>query len=79
VPDLPHALRTLASDAVVTTEDEAHPAAELRANGVIRWPGGILSGCGTSVPFTAVLAGPERTATDNTTAAATCTARPTPR
>jgi hypothetical protein len=40
---------------------------------------GILTGCATSVPFTAVLASPERTATDKTTAAATCAAHPIPR
>jgi hypothetical protein len=32
----------------------------------------ILAGHATSVPFTPVLTGPERTTTDNTTAALTC-------
>jgi hypothetical protein len=32
----------------------------------------VLTGRATSVPFTAVLAGPERTLTDKTTAATTC-------
>ena len=35
----------------------------------------ILAGRATSVPFTAVLNGPQRTTTDNATAAATCAAR----
>jgi len=33
----------------------------------------ILAGRATSVPFTAVLNGPERTTTDNHEAASTCT------
>ena len=32
----------------------------------------LLAGRATSVPFTAVLTGPKRTTTDNTTAALTC-------
>ena len=35
-------------------------------------PAELGSGRATSVPFTAVLAGPERTLTDKTTAATTC-------
>jgi hypothetical protein len=37
-----------------------------------RVPGVILDGRATSVPFTAVLTGPERTATDNAAAVPTC-------
>jgi hypothetical protein len=39
-------------------------------------PGVILTGRATSVPFTEVLAGPERTTTDNITVAVACAAHP---
>jgi hypothetical protein len=39
----------------------------------------VLDGRATSVPFTAVLTGPERTATDNAKTSSTCTAEPVPR
>jgi len=46
-----------------------------RTGAVAPSPSGVLTviaGRATSVPFAAVLTGPERTATDNTTAVATC-------
>jgi hypothetical protein len=63
----------LANDAVVT-EDEPHPAIKLGANGTAVCQVN-LTGRPTSVPFTTVKVGSQRTTTDNTTAAATCPAR----
>jgi hypothetical protein len=70
-------LRALANDAAVT-EDEPDATVKLnrRRHGV---PGVILTGRATSVPFTAVTTGPERTTTDNTTPPATCTDHRFPR
>jgi hypothetical protein len=64
------AAKRLAND-VVVTEGACHPAAELGANGLTkkqRRPPGRA----TSVPFTAVLHGPQRTTTDSHEAASTC-------
>ena len=72
----PRALRALAHEAVVT-EDGPHPPVEAEPT-VPRRARVILAGRATSVPFTAVLNGPERTATDNHEAAVTC-AVPRPR
>ena len=60
----------LANEAVVTGVG-SHPSVEL----VPRLPGStnvVLVRRATTVPFTAVPAGPQRTATDNATAASTC-------
>jgi hypothetical protein len=66
-------LRALAHEAVVT-EDELHPT--VRAKPAARpGTGVILYGRATSLPFTAVLNGPERTTTDNATPASNCTVR----
>jgi hypothetical protein len=59
----------LANEAVVT-EDGPHPAIELGANGTIVCQVN-LTGRATSVPFTRVNVGSQRTTTDNTTAATT--------
>jgi hypothetical protein len=66
---LPRALRALAHEAVVT-EEGPHPT--VRVEPTAR-PGTdvILDGRATSVPFTAVPNGPQRTTTDNSGAAAT--------
>jgi hypothetical protein len=73
---LPRALQALAHEAVVT-EDGPHPpvGAEPTAPQCARV---ILAGRATSVPFTAVLDGPQRTTTDNHEAPSTC-AVPRPR
>jgi hypothetical protein len=63
----------LANDAVVA-EDEPRPAIKLGANGTSVYQRN-LTGRATSVPFTRVNVGYQRTTTDNTTAAATCAAR----
>jgi hypothetical protein len=63
----------LANDAVVT-EDGPHPPVEAEPTAT-RCSRVILAGRATSVPFTAVLNGPERTTTDNHEAASTCTVR----
>jgi hypothetical protein len=62
---LPRALRALAHEGGVT-EDGPHPPVD---------PGArlVIAGRATSVPFTAVLNGPERTTRDNASAAWTCT------
>jgi hypothetical protein len=73
---LPRALRTLAHEAVVT-EDGPHPPVKAEPT-ALRCARVILTGRATSVPFTAVLNGPERTTTDNHEAASTC-AVPDPR
>jgi hypothetical protein len=67
---LPRALRALAHEAVVT-EDEPHRRVTVEPT-TQPDPGLILGGRATSVPFTAVLTGPERTATDNHEASSTC-------
>jgi hypothetical protein len=77
MPDLPRALRALGNDAVVT-EEGPYPTITV-APTAPRGARVILTGRATGVPFTAVLAGPERTTTDNTTAAVTCVARLVPR
>jgi hypothetical protein len=65
------------ADEQVATEDGPHPPAEAEPTAP-RCARGILTGHVTSVPFTAVLNGPERTITDNHEAASTC-AIPRPR
>jgi hypothetical protein len=67
----PRALRTLAHEAVVA-EGGPHPPVKGGANGATVWRV-ILADRATSVPFTAVLNGPERTTTDNDEPASTCT------
>ncbi len=77
LPDCREPLRAFANDAAVTgDEPEATVKLNRRRHGV---PGVILTGRATNVPFTAVLTGPERTTTDNTTTAATCTHHRFPR
>jgi hypothetical protein len=66
---LPRVLRTLAHEAVVT-EDGPHPLVEAEPTAP-QCARVILAGRATSVPFTAVLNGPERTTTDNHEAAST--------
>ena len=61
--------RRLANEAVITM-DGPHPTVTLGANGTTRCRS--LNRRATSVPFTAVLAGPERTTTDSTLAPSTC-------
>jgi hypothetical protein len=73
---LPRALRALAHEPVVT-ENGPHPPVEAEPTAPRRATV-ILAGRATSVPFTAVLAGVERTTTDNYEAASTC-AVPRPR
>jgi hypothetical protein len=63
----------LANDGVVT-QDEPHPAIELGASGTTVCQVN-LTGRATSVPFTRVNVGSQRTTTDNTTAATTWAAR----
>jgi hypothetical protein len=64
----------LAHETIVTA-DGPHPLAELGA--VARCVSlVVLAGRATRVPFTAVSNGPERTITDNATAAATCAPLP---
>jgi hypothetical protein len=60
---LPRALRTLAHEAVVT-EDGPHPPVEVEPTAP-RCARVALAARATSVPFTAVLNGPERITTDN--------------
>jgi len=69
---LPRALRTLAHEAVVA-EDGPHPTVRVEptAQAATRV---ILGGRATSVPFTAVLTGLQRTTTDNAEAGPTCAA-----
>jgi hypothetical protein len=67
---LPRALRALAHKAVAT-EDEPHRRVRVEPTAQPN-TGLILGGRATSVPFTAVLAGPERTTTDNHKASSTC-------
>jgi hypothetical protein len=68
---LPRALRTLAHEAVVT-EDGPHPPVKAKPTAP-RCARVILTDRATSVPFIAVLNGPERTTTDNAKTASTCT------
>jgi hypothetical protein len=68
--ELPRVLRALAHETVVT-EDGPHPPVEAEPTAP-RYARVILAGRATSVPFTAVLAGPQRTTTDNHEAASTC-------
>jgi hypothetical protein len=69
-------LRTLraafaaANDAIVP-EDRPHPTAKVEANGAMVYHA-ILTDRATSVPFRAVLTGPERTTIDNAEAPLTC-------
>src|SRR5215203_2650650 len=72
--ELPRRLQRLAHAAVVTS-DGSHPMVKVdpAATGIPR----LSSGRATTVPFTAVLIGPERTTTDNATAPSTCAAPPT--
>jgi hypothetical protein len=67
---LPRARRALADDAVVTW-DGPYPYGQRQSQRRQSVPG-CLTGCATSVPFTAVLGGPERITTDNTEAVSTC-------
>jgi hypothetical protein len=70
--ELPRALRALAQEAVVT-EDEPRRTVRVEPTAQLD-TGVILDGRATSVPFTAVLTGPQRTITDNAEAASTCAA-----
>jgi len=70
--DLPRALRALAYEAVVT-EDEPRRTVRVQPTAQLD-TGVILDGRATSVPFTAVPTGPQRTTTDNAEAASTCAA-----
>jgi hypothetical protein len=76
--DLSRALRALAHETVVT-DDWALPCGQ--GGEPTAQPGYrvIQGGRATSVPFTAVLTGPQRTTTDNAEAASTCTASHLPR
>jgi hypothetical protein len=67
---LPPALRALAHE-VVVTEDGPHPLGALGA-AAATCERLVLAGRATSLPFTAVLTGPQRTTTDNAEATATC-------
>jgi hypothetical protein len=60
----------LAHEAVVT-EDGPHPLVEAQPTAP-RYARVILAGRATSVPFTAVLNGPEQTTTDNAEMPSTC-------
>jgi hypothetical protein len=71
--ELPCVLRTLAYYTVVT-KNAPHLPVKVRSNGGRVMPV-IRTRRATSVPFTAVSTGPERTTTDNTEAAATCAIR----
>ena len=73
---LPWVLRTLANNTSVT-EDGSHPPVKAEPS-ALQMCEVILTDRATSVPFTAVLNGPERTTTDNHEAASTCTV-PRPR
>jgi hypothetical protein len=67
---LPRTLRALANEAVVT-EDGPHPTVKVEPT-ARPVPGVILDRRATSMPFTAVLNGLERTTTDNHKAGSTC-------
>jgi hypothetical protein len=75
--ELPRRLQRLAHRTVVT-EDEPHPtvAVEPAPPSCIRV---ALTGRATSVPFTTVTTGSERTTTDNTPTAVSCAAPQLPR
>jgi hypothetical protein len=60
------------------TAGDPHPTAEPVPKPASR-TSVLLTGCATCVPFTAVLTGPQRIATDNTTSRVTCAAHPVPR
>ena len=55
-------------------EGEAHPTAELVMRAARAVPASFSPVRATRVPFTAVMTGPERTATDNATSGGTCSA-----
>jgi hypothetical protein len=76
-PTCRESLRAGANNAAVTV-DGSDPTVNVnrRRHGA---PGVILTGRATSMPFTEVLAGPERATTDNTTAVVTCAAHLLPR
>jgi hypothetical protein len=67
-PELPRRLRRLAHEAVVA-EDRPHPTVTVNRRRQVYQV--ILASRATSVPFTAVTTGPERTTTDNRKAAST--------
>jgi hypothetical protein len=69
--DLSPALRALAHETVVT-DDRASPCGQGGEPTAQPDTGVILDGRATSVPFTAVLTGRQRTTTDNPEAALTC-------
>jgi hypothetical protein len=71
---LPRALRALAYEPTGHRR-RASPSSQGGPNGATGTRV-ILDGRATSVPFTTVTTGPERTTTDNTMAAATCAASP---
>ena len=68
---LPRALRAHAHKAMVT-EDGPHPTVKVEPTAQ-HDTGIILGGRATSLPFTAVLSGSQRTTTDNARASSTCT------
>jgi hypothetical protein len=67
ISDLSRALQALAHEPVVT-KDGPHPPISVEPTARPD-TGVVLHGRATSVPFTAVLNGPQRTTTDNTTTA----------
>jgi hypothetical protein len=71
-PKLPRRVRGLPTKRLVT-EDGPHPTVKVEPTARPD-TGVILGGRATSVPFTAVPTGPQRTTTDNAEAASTCTA-----
>jgi hypothetical protein len=73
LPDLSRALRALAHETVVI-DDRASPCGQGVEPTAQLDTGVIQGGRATSVPFTAVLTGPQRTTTDNAEAPSTCTA-----
>jgi hypothetical protein len=67
----PHSLPTACQRGCRQREDDPHLTVEVEAKAPTLGQA-ILAGRATSVPFTAVLTGPERTTTDNATVASTC-------
>ena len=74
---LPRRVRGLPTTQVVT-ELRPHPPVKAGANGATPYLVDLASRA-TSVPFTTVTTGHERTATDNSTAASTCALHQLPR
>ena len=69
--ELPRRLQRLANDPMVTV-GASDRTVEVGANGAAVYRI-VLTGRATSVPFTTVMTGSQRTPTDNTEAASTCT------